>query len=114
MKKISILSVALILAGCSGMDKIHESRLYVTKKYAGNFVRMVPQKHCTAIITTEAAFYILGTPALDIPAGARCYCKYSPESRAGTLRKFWVLYFTWDGTNDMYMIKQNPYTGKIY
>jgi len=112
--KTIFLVIALFLAGCSSSNRIYEDNLYVTKKYVGNFVRMVPEKRCTNIQTDQESFYLCGHPDINIPVGTRCYVKYSAESRAGTIRKFWILYFTWDGTEDMYLVKQDPYTGQVY
>lgn len=113
MKTIFIV-IALFLVGCSSTNRIYEDELYITKKYVGKFIRFVPEKRCTNIQTDRESFYIMGHPDINIPVGAPCYVKYSAESKAGTLRKFWILYFTWDGTDDLYMVKQNPYTGKVY
>ena len=112
--KTIIIVIALILAGCSSANRIYEDELYITKKYVGKFVRFVPEKRCTEIQTDRETFYLAGHPDIDIPSGARCYVKYSAESRAGTIRKFWILYFTYDGTDNFYMVKQNPYTGQVY
>ncbi len=111
----SLLFVALlILVGCSSANRIYEDQLYVTKKYVGCFIKQVPLKKRIEIVTMLDTFSVVGHPVLDIPAEARCYVKYSPERRAGTIRRFWILYFTWDGTDDLYMVGQNPYTGEIY
>ena len=112
--KTIILVLILICSGCTSASRIHEDNLYVTKKYVGDFVMLDVGKRETNIITNLESFYIYGNPDLNIQPGARCYVKYSAESKAGTMRKFWILYFTWDGTEDWYMLRQNAYTGEVY
>lgn len=112
--KTILLVLILACAGCSSANRIYEDELYVTKKYVGKFVELVPEKRCTNIKTDSESFYLHGHPDIVIPPGARCYVKYSAESMAGTMRKFWILYFTYDGTEDMFIVRQNQYTGEVY
>ena len=109
---LAMIALAFIIGGCSSANRIYEDELYVTKRYAGKFVKFIPEKHCTQIQTDHEIFYLAGHPDINIPINASCYVKYSAESMAGT--KFWVLYFTWDGTDDLFLVKQNPYTGEVY
>ena len=114
MKLSIVILIAVLLAGCSATNQIHEDNLYVTKRYIGDFVQLVPEKKVTNIITNQESFYIYGHPTLNIPIKSRCYVKYVAEKRVGSIQKYWVLYFTWDGTKDLYMLGQNMFTGEIY
>lgn len=114
MKTLLIISIAILCSCTSQLEIIHEDTLYVTRKYVGDFADLGVDKRTTRIITTEAVFHLTGTPTLNIPPNAKCYVKYIPERMAGATSKYWVLYFTWDGTEDLFMLKQNWITGKIY
>lgn len=119
--KTLIILIVIILAGCSFTSKVHEDRLYITRKYVGEFQAFETMKAgrlfkrtVTQIQTTRAEFYLLGDPQLNIPTGARCYVKYFPESLPNSISTINVLYLTWNGTYDMYELWQDPYTGEIY
>ena len=114
MKKL-ILIIIIILTGCmSQKDISYKDSLYLTRKYVGDFIEMVPGKRITEIVTTRESFYILGKPELDIHKGVRCYVKYYPEKIANSMTTYFVLYFTWNGTRDMYVVRQDWITGRIY
>ena len=113
--------VVCLMASCSTTNRIHEDMMYVTRKYIGDFDSMyVPiegrliKSKITNIVTDYNHVTTWGTPELDIPQGARCYVKYIAESMPGSMVSVWVLYFTWDGTADLYKIRQDVYTGEIY
>lgn len=119
--KTLILFIAIILAGCSSTSKVHEDRLYITRKYVGDFqtfetmrVGRLFKYTVTRINTSCAEFYLLGDPQLNIQPGARCYVKYFPEKIPNSISNVAVLYFTWNGTYDMYEVWQDAYTGKVY
>jgi len=112
--KTTLIILSVFLIGCaSPQNIIHEDTLYITRKYVGNFIELVPQKRITKIITTHEIFYITGQPTLDIKKGDQCYVKYFPERMAGSPTTHPILYFTWNGTMDMYMLRQNYITGEI-
>jgi hypothetical protein len=122
MRVIAILTLVL-LYGCAVQNEVHEDRMYVTRKYSGDFVKqepwemkrfILPNGKITKIYTTTHEFYLWGRPELEIPQGASCYVKYIPETIPGSMGKRWVLYFTWDGTEDLFMLAQDPYTGVIF
>jgi hypothetical protein len=71
------------------------------------------EKKVTVIHTTETNFKILGIPKIDIPENSKCFVKYLPERIAGSNSMAWILYFTWDGTENLYRIKQDYFTGQI-
>ena len=107
--------VGIILAGCTtSEDLVYEDQLRITRKYIGEYIQTVDQKRNISIYTTEAVVKIAGHPELKIPEGSSCYLRYRAEQYAGNLQRYYVLYFTWNGTNDLYMVYQNPITGQIY
>lgn len=109
-----LIFISLLMFGCASQkDVIHEDTLYITRKYIGDFIELRTDKKATCIMTSDALFYVHGKPELNIPDYSRCYVKYIPEKIAGSMSKYWVLYFTWDGTEDLFMIKQNWITGDI-
>lgn len=110
MKTLIIL--LFFLCGCVA-EQVHNDRMYITRQYVGNFVSVTQEKKVTVINTTETNFKILGNAQLKIIEDARCYVKYIPERIAGSNSMAWVLYFTWDGTENLYRIKQNYFTGQI-
>lgn len=118
---VSIILLSII-SGCYGTrDTSHRDQLYVTRKYVGNFqasevmkVGWIFKRKVTKINTTRAEFYLTGEPKLDIPQGTGCYVKYFPEHIPNSIETIPVLYFTWNGTYDMYHVWQNPYTGEVY
>ena len=119
--KTLIIFIAIILTGCSSTSKVHEDRLYIIRKYVGEFQAFETMKvgrlfkhTVTQIQTGRAEFYLLGDPQLNIELGARCYVKYFPEKIPNSISSVAVLYFTWNGTYDMYEVWQDPYTGKVY
>lgn len=119
--KTILLVITLFIAGCSSTSKVHEDRLYITRKYVGEFQAFETMKvgrlfkhTVTQINTSRHEFYLLGNPELEIPSGARCYVKYFPEKIPNSISTISVLYFTWNGTYDMYEVWQNVYTGEIY
>ena len=120
--KTILLVIAFLFAGCSASrNTAHEDRLYITRKYVGEFQSMETVKvgklfkhTVTRINTSRAEFYLTGKPQLDISPGTRCYVKYFPESLPNSISTVNVLYFTWNGCYDMYEVWQNYYTGQIY
>ena len=120
--KTLILLIAILLAGCSGSrNTAHEDQLYITRKYVGEFQTMETMKvgrlfkhTVTKINTGRAEFYLVGDPQLDISPSARCYVKYFPEKIPNSISTINVLYFTWNGTYDLYEVWQNAYTGQVY
>lgn len=118
--KTFIIFIVIILAGCSA-SRVHEDRLYITRKYVGIFqasetmrVGRLFKHTVTKLNTSRAEFYLLSDPQLNIQPGARCYVKYFPEKIPNSISTTPVLYFTWNGTYDMYEVWQDRYTGKIY
>lgn len=122
MKNAVFILLVILTAGCLPSNQIYEDQLYVTRKYVGNFdTTVVVQERqlffchdITIIYTDRAHFRIWGNPGLDIPPSARCYLRYIAEVLPGPRKKVWVLYFTWDGTENLYMLQQDYYTGKVY
>ncbi len=115
MKTIIRLSLFILLISCTSQRNIiNEDTLYVTRKYVGDFIELRIDKKVTHILTTEAVFYIMGKPRMKIPVKSKCYVKYIAERLPGSHTKVWILYFTWDDTEDLYMLKQNWITGEIY
>ena len=109
--KFLILAL-LVFVGCSRY--IYEDTMYVTRKYCGTFDTLIVGRRDIRIVTSEDYFYIPGRIRIDVPKNARCYVKYLRESLPDTPGSYiWILYFTWDGTDDLYMIKQNFITGQI-
>ena len=101
--------------GCTSQQNIvHEDTLYVTRKYVGDCEGVVADKKLTKIYTSQHIFSLTGHPELNLSKGDRCYVKYIAERLAGTPSKVWVLYFTWDGCEDLYMLRQDYFTGQIY
>ena len=115
-KTLIFLFFLSIIIGCVANRKnvIHEDTMYVTRKFCGNFDTLIVEKKTIRIITDEAIFHIWGNPKIDIPKNRRCYVKYIPEKLPGSSNKVWVLYFTWDGTEDLIELRQNWITGEIY
>ncbi len=109
-----ILLISVFFSCTTTQDLIYEDSLYVIRKYIGDFVELRIEKRMTCVYTTEAVFYIQGQPELKILEGARCYARYIPERMAGANFMSWVLYFTWDGTEDLYILEQDWITGEIY
>lgn len=95
--------------------------MYVTRKYCGEFDTLrysveksfIIKTNVTYIKTSEEVLSLVGRIPLDIEKGDRCYVKYIAESLPGSNTKIWVLYFTWDGTEDLYELRQNWITGQI-
>jgi|WetSurMetagenome_2_1015567.scaffolds.fasta_scaffold421471_2 hypothetical protein len=115
MKTLGFLIIGLIfLYGCHATRFIHEDILYVTRKYCGDFDTLIIGKKETKIITTQHELFIWGNIPLDIPKHTKCYLRYIPETPSGQMATFWVLYFTWDGTDDLFMLRQNYITGEVY
>ncbi|MBA7586083.1 hypothetical protein ES708_28079 [subsurface metagenome] len=113
MKKTFFL-LLIIFVSCTANRHIHQSRLDVTRRYAGTFIESVPGRKYTEIHTSQSIFSIRGKPELAIPLGAKCYVKYISEILPGDPHiKVWILYFTWDGCVDLFMIRQNYITGEI-
>lgn len=113
MKTLFFISLIILMGCASQKDAVHENMLYITRKYVGDFIELVPEKKITQIVTTRETFYIRGNPDLDIKKGARCYVKYFPERMANSMTTYFVLYFTYNGTMDMYTVHQNWITGEI-
>ena len=113
MKTLWLLTLVL-LVGCLSQNSIHEDTLYVTRKYVGDLDTITVDKSTTNVFTTEALYCIWGKPRLNIPKGARCYVKYIPQRMPGTANIIWILYFTWDGTDDLIMLRQNYITGEVW
>jgi len=107
-----ILIILICFYGCAS-SHIYEDTLYVTRKYVGDFEKVIVEKKISKIYTTDSVFCILGKPNLSIPDSVRCYVKYIPERLAGNNAKTWILYFTWDGTEDLFMLYQNYITGEL-
>lgn len=126
LSKMQLLTLIamLIFFSCTPqmrLNTIHEDTLYVTRKYIGHFIKIdyvsikrVFNYRATRIRTNECIVYIWGEQYLDIPIGTRCYIKYFPERIPGTNTKAWVLYLTWDGTDNFYRLIQDQITGKVY
>lgn len=114
MKIIKILLFAFLLVSCVPKRLLNENMLYITRRYCGNFDTLYVERKCTKIVTTENEFYIVPPVYLNIPKNSMCYIKYFPELLSGTKHKVWILYFTWEGTSDFYMLRQNYITGKVY
>ena len=112
MKTIALI-LLLSFCGCVGMRPIHQGGLYITRKYCGDFDTLITGKKESIVRTSDAYFYIPAKVILNIPKDTRCYIRYIPELLSGTSNSVWILYFTWDGTEDLYMIKQNFITGRI-
>jgi len=109
-----LLAFIIIIAICVSCSKYAEDALYITRKYCGNFDTLIVGKRYTEIYTTQDNFLILKGINLNIPKGSPCYVKYIRERLSGTkFNDIWILYFTWEGTSDLYMIKQNYITGRI-
>ncbi len=110
MKKLLII-LFILFASCS---RYNENVLFVTRKYCGNFDTLIVEKKFTKIYTTQDYFYIVNGVNLQIPKDSKCYVKYIEETLSGQIgSSVWILYFTWDGMDDLYMLKQNFITGKI-
>ena len=116
MKKLFIIiGLTILLVGCtSKRNIIYEDTLYITRKYIGDFDTLVVEKRIAHIYTSQAVFNILGGTSLNIEKGAKCYLRYIPERLVGSHSKVYILYFTWDGTEDLFVLRQNIYTGEIY
>ena len=111
--KTIILFLSIILSSCVSTNRIHEDKMYLTRKYCGDFVGIVPvNKRYTRIYTTQATFKIV-SHIINVPIHARCYLRYIPQRLPDHHFDVWILYFTWDGTDDLYMLSQNIYTGEI-
>lgn len=111
---LGFVTFAILISSCNPYNQIHEDTLYVTRKYIGNFDTLVQEKKATAIYTDQAMFRVIGHPPLEIPDSARCYLRYIKETLPRNYSSVWVLYFTWDGTEDLIKIRQNWYTGETY
>lgn len=114
MRKLTYILILALMGCASQQNVIHEDALYVTRKYVGEYEVSLPGKNSTRIVTTQNTFSITGNPQLNLSEGDRCYVKYIAERLAGTHSNVWVLYFTWDGTEDLYMLRQDWVTGQIY
>ena len=121
MRTLLTITALLLVLSCSSTKNVHEDRLYITRKYVGDFQAMevvntgrIFKRPVTYIRTSRADFYVIGEPELDVHEGARCYVKYFPEKIPNSISTVPVLYFTWNGTYDMYEVWQNIYTGEIY
>ena len=82
--------------------------LFITKKYIGKVVNT----YDNCIITDKGYFYL--TEEINPPDTAYCYLKYIEKRIPGSCGTYYVLYFTWEGTDSLYLIRQNPFTGEIY
>jgi len=110
----------IILMGCSSTNTIYEDTIYITRKYIGDFISQhtiaegrIFKRDVTVIITDQAIVKTFGRPKIEIPYGARCYLRYIAEILPPHSR-VWVLYLTWDGTEDLYKLWQDPYTGRVF
>ena len=112
MKTIIIFLFIIFLCFCKTPQYIYEDTLYVTRKYIGDFDTSFVEGKYTKVVTTKDYFYIAGRVELIIPDKAKCYLKY--ESQNIKFDKYWILYFTYEGTEDYYMLRQNYIIGKIY
>lgn len=118
----TILLLAMIMGSCSASkNTIHEDRLYIIRTYVGDFqgsevmnIGWLFKRKVTRISTTRAEFYLIGEPKLNIPVKTGCYVKYFPEHIPNTVSTIPILYFTWNGTYDMYQVWQNVFTGEVY
>jgi hypothetical protein len=91
-----------------------EDTLRVTKKYCGKFDTLIHNEKSTMIYTDMVIFHIEGNPIIDIPKNSLCYMKYNKEYYMPGRCYVWMLYFTWEGTADWYVLRQDPITGEIY
>ena len=116
MKKLLII-VMIMLSSCALNKIIKEDTLYVTKKYCGrllstNYIESGKYRRTTQIITDEAQFHVKGN--VQVPDSVRCYFKMKETIISAGESVVWMVYFTYDGTDDLYFIIQNFITGRIY
>lgn len=110
---IIIIIFSTMLFSCSTSQYIQENKMYITRKYCGDYIEQITiDKRFERIYTTQAIFQIR-SGVINVPVGTRCYIKYRAEIWAGQRAPVWVLYFTWDGTKDLFMLRQNVMTGEI-
>lgn len=107
------------MLSCSMPTRIYEDTLYITRKYVGRLDSTVIEPYVlrggvTHIYTDSMDFYLDGMIELDAQQGDKCYLRYIHESTAGSMWGHWVLYFTWNGTEDLYMLRQDRFTGEVY
>jgi hypothetical protein len=109
----------VLLTSCAGPregTRIKEDVLYKTRISCGNLISIHkelsgPQKNSYHIQTDRAMFHIKELPT--IPTGTRCYFQLRETALPGGTQ-VWMLYFTWDGTDHLCMVRQNFITGEIY
>ncbi len=95
------LLIILLLTSCT-------SELFITKKYIGKVVNI----YDNCVITSQGYFYL--TDKANPPDTAYCYLRYVEKRISGSCGTCYVLYFTWEGTDSLYLIRQNPFTGEIF
>jgi hypothetical protein len=99
MKTIILI---LLLTSCASTD------LMITKKYIGK----VMSHNGDQILTSRGDFHLY--EPVEPPDTAYCYLRYIEQGIPGSVGTYYVLYFTWEGTDSIYKVKQNPFTGEIF
>jgi hypothetical protein len=97
------LLLFLFTFGCAVQDE-----LVITRKYVGKVISHPGNE----IMTERYTFHMLDIP--EPPDSAWCYLQYKEKSIPGSVMTQYILYFTWNGTDELYMLRQNPYTGIVY
>lgn len=117
--KIFLYSILLFffLFSCSVPRTIvKEDVMYITKQYCGILlsdqqVKSDYFKGTTYIVTDRTSFHVKGY--YTFPDSVRCYFQLK-KSLYGSGTVIWMCYFTYEGTDKLYYILQDPILGKIY
>ena len=105
------LLILMVLSSCASPMRIQEDVMYKTREYCGEFVSISAEKWNYEVQTTEAIFHV--KDSVSVPKGVRCYFKLIEERVPGSASMVWVVYFTWDGTDQNYRVCQNFVTGDL-
>ena len=91
----------LLLTSCS-------PELFITKKYIGRYV----SSYENTVVTDNVMLTL--TERCTPPDSVYCYIKFIEHRIPGSCFSRYVMYFTYEGTDSLYLIRQNPITGEIY
>lgn len=122
MKNLITLTLLILSISCTvTKDVFRESHLNNTLAYCGDFERLWHTTERRFILCSEVTYVATSLDTLafagymDLPLckGDRCYVKYFIEN-GGPRSEYYILYFTWEGADDFYMLRQNWVTGEVY
>lgn len=109
MKYLALI-LTIFLFACS-VQRVHENTLYVTRAYVGIYVDRAEWTNGCKVFTDRHLFFVIGRLP-NIPNNAKCYIQLKRIKRLEG--DFYRSYFAWDGTDSLYLLRQNVYNAKPY